>query len=98
MCVRRLVLLVMMRGALSESMFQECVTVLLDAFGAHHIHTLTALEAAGPLYTYHLCVRVCVSTIRLRCVRAPCSSPSSRCLDACTPYAVPPFAVFRVMT
>lgn len=41
--------MVMMRGALSDAMFQECVTVLLDAFGAHHIHTVTALEAAGLL-------------------------------------------------
>jgi hypothetical protein len=48
MCLRRLLLMVMMRGALSDAMLQECVTVLLDAFGAHHIHTLTNLEAAGP--------------------------------------------------
>lgn len=48
MCLRRLLLMVMMRGALSDAMFHECVTVLLDAFGAAHIHTVTALEAAGP--------------------------------------------------
>ena len=47
MCLRRLLLMVMMRGALSDAMFLECAAVLLDAFGAHHIHTLSALEAAG---------------------------------------------------
>ena len=47
LCLRRLLLIVMMRGALSDAIFQECVAVLLDAFGAYHIHSLTALEAAG---------------------------------------------------
>lgn len=46
-CLRRLLLTIAMRGALPEPAFLECGRVLLDAFGAHHVLTLTALEAAG---------------------------------------------------
>lgn len=48
-CLRRLLLTVAMRGALPDAAFMECVRILLDAFGAHHVLTITALEAAGTL-------------------------------------------------
>lgn len=48
-CLRRLLLTIATRGALPEAAFLECVRILLDAFGGHHVLTLTALEAAGAL-------------------------------------------------
>jgi hypothetical protein len=47
LCVRRLILHVMLRSALSEAQLTECFGLLLDAFGHQHIATLTNLEAAG---------------------------------------------------
>jgi hypothetical protein len=58
MCIRRLMLTVMMRGALSDSQFSECVAMLLDVYGSHHIATLSALEAAGWIIPLVLLVSV----------------------------------------
>lgn len=59
-CLRRLLLTIAMRGALPEPAFLECVHVLLGAFGAHHVLTLTALEAAGmPLPALRVSHRFC---------------------------------------
>ena len=47
LCLRRLVLEVMFRGALQKAHLGETFAMLLDVFGHHHVATLTALEAAG---------------------------------------------------
>lgn len=47
LCLRRLLLHVMLRAALTEVQLEESFAVLLDAFGSQHIGTLTQLEAAG---------------------------------------------------
>lgn len=47
LCLRRLVLEVMFRGAPQKAHLAETFGMLLDVFGHQHIATLTALEAAG---------------------------------------------------
>ena len=49
LCLRRLVLHIMLRGALPEAQLSEAFNLLLDAYGHEHIATLTNLEAAGLL-------------------------------------------------
>jgi hypothetical protein len=49
LCVRRLTLHVMLRGALTDAQLADAFGALLDAFGHEHTATLTNLEAAGLL-------------------------------------------------